>query len=147
LAQPKISINMKQILVTIMMFLIVGAGSAFAQDKKKAEAKQPVKTEAVKTLDAKDVKVAAEAKACAPGCEKACCSKSAAHGGKDADAKACKPGCAAQCCASKSAAHGGKDGAVKQCNHGDKGAKACAPGCEKSCCAKKVEEKRSDKDL
>lgn len=130
---------MKQILVTFMMLLIVGAGTAYAQDKK-ADAKQPTKTEAVKTLDAKD------AKACAPGCEKACCSKSAAHGGKDADAKSCKPGCKAKCCASKSAAHGGKDHAGH--DHGDKDAKACAPGCEKSCCAKKkADQGRADEDM
>lgn len=133
---------MKQFLVTIMMLLIVGAGSVFAQDKKKADAPQPTKTEVVKTLDAKD------AKACAPGCAKACCSKTAAHGGKDADAKKCSASCKAKCCASKSAAHGGKDHDHAGHSHGDKDAKACAPGCTKSCCAaKKADKGRADKDM
>lgn len=126
---------MKQILVTFMMLLIVGAGTAYAQDKK-ADTKQPVKTEAVKTLDAKD------AKACAPGCEKACCAKSAAHGGKDAAAKkGCKPGCSkdkAKCASHKSSANGGKDA----------DAKACSADCKKACCAKqKTDHGRADKDM
>lgn len=80
---------MKNVGLTIAMFLFVGIGSTMAQSKVAANSDAAAKTE-----------VAGEKHACAPGCTMACCSKD----GKAADGKkACSPEQQKQCAGHSSA--------------------------------------------
>ena len=85
---------MKNVALTLLMMLVVGVGTSRAQDKK-AETKE-VKTEATVAKKhectaaqkaacwaKKGGKAAADSKAWAPGCEKACCTADAGKATKE----------------------------------------------------------------
>lgn len=86
---------MKNLGLTLLVFLFIGVGSSMAQDKKAADADAAVvKTEA-----------ATAKKACTGAEKKACCAKANAgkkdcsHATASADGKkGCAPGCEKACC-------------------------------------------------
>ncbi len=102
---------MKNIGLTLLMFLFVGVGTSMAQDKK-VDSDAAVKTE-VKS-DSKTAK-----HSCAPGCKSTSCAKKT-----EKQKKACAADCKKDCCADKTG----------------KQKKACAADCKKDCCAKKKED-------
>lgn len=102
---------MKNIGLTLLMFLFVGVGTSMAQDKKAADTDAAVvKTEAT----AKKECTAAEKKACQG--KHADAGKKCSHAAASADGKkTCAPGCEKSCCmadakaTSKKDAHAGHD--------------------------------------